>query len=714
MLRRMGPFVLLLLALGCSPAPESPEARYEATVKARAWFENGDLKRAQAILSELADESRDPVAWTNLGLVQWRRGQERAAEQSWTTALQVDPQDARAHYDLGVLRQTRGHELRDEAQSNGSEKKQAESARLLALALQDFEAAAGADPTAPAIRAALAAAYADAGRHDLADKSRAEAARLDPSGTSATAEAARLIDVQVPPRPPVSTAGAITVRFRRDSLDARATGLAVADVNGDGRPDLVLAGSDVALRADSAGTGVRWTPQPVLPAGTVRAAITLLADRDDRPDVILAATLPIPDASAGAATAKPAAPPSLHTRVWLLHGGSSAPDLVADVPYEIRAWQSCDFDRDGHLDLVIATTSAPGLHVWRNDGNGRFDTEFAARGLESMPPLRDVVCGDFSGDQRPDLVAADVAGRLRVLVQTAAGAFVNTSRVAGLNLERARVVDAADMDADGTLDLLVGNENGLWLLANRGSARFVRAAAYRVPQTTYAHDRPVEVPVAGLVRFDFDNDGFEDIVTLHSRGPVIAPATNFAVGGKVMPADARGSSAGVAEDTAPEPPLPNAPRASDLALWRNSGRGVLFAAEDRLESASAPVLTGSVAAADFDLDGDLDLACVRADSVVEVQWNEGGSANGYLEISLAGPRGIQDGVGAWLEVHTGTLVQSSRITTQPVRAGIGMATRLDVVRVTWPDGAVENLIDVRVPADRILRIVRSAPGVSGP
>jgi hypothetical protein len=317
--------------------------------------------------------------------------------------------------------------------------------------------------------------------------------------------------------------------------------------------------------------------------------------------------------------------------------------------------------------------------------------------------VRDFACADFTGDRRPDLVCVDRSGRLRVLAQRQDGGFADVTHISGLTAERARVIASGDMGADGWTDLLLGNEQGLWVYANLGAARFVRQAVYRAPQTRYLHDREARAPVAGVRIADVDNDGLPDVLTMHPRDGVWPATVAAAAAG---PASAKPAPT---EDTAPEQPIPGGWGPASLRVWRNDGRGVLLDAGEKLDVVGDSLLAITPVTADLDLDGDLDIGCVRADSLVVVMWNIGGEANRRLLVELAGPRGLRDGIGARLELHVGSLVQSLEIEVQPSWLGIQRESKLAVVRIVWPDGAVENHLDVPVPKDGTLRLERGAP-----
>jgi len=683
--------VMLAATLGCTATIEAPEARYAATVRARAWFENGDMKRATRVLRDLTRDSRDPVAWTNLGLARYRAGDTEAAERAWTQAVEFDRNAAAAHFWLGLLTRAQGRDELRRAQKNSrhADERREQARVLFESAAKSLETSIAADPSEPVAHLLLAEV-----RRDLADepgvaRASAEARRLDPAGL-ASLEASPLASLQLPPHPRPTSTGRIPVRFASQVLGFRASRLEVAGPDAEGRSELLLAGSGAVVGADSTPSGLRWNVRSLLGDRAVTSALRADIDADGRTDLVLFSSA---DSSKGASD------------VWFVRGGRATPERLLRIEYPITAARAVDLEPDGDPDLVLAVPGAPGLRVWRNTG-ARLEAGAAVPGLDALPAMRDVTCTDINGDRRPDLLCVDVAGRLRVLVQRVDGGFANVSHLAGLTAERARVIATADMDADGLTDLLLGNDHGLWVYANRGAARFVRAAAYQTPQTRYVHERSTHIPVVAMYVADVDNDGLPDVLTVHPRvevdPQVVARATQ-------TPAADREPARSASEDTAPELPLVPFTGPTGLRVWRNDGRGVLLDASEQLDVVGDTLLAIAPVAADLDRDGDQDLGCVRADSVVVVMWNDGGNANRRLRVELVGPRGTRDGSGARLELHVGALVQSVEVREQPVRLGIQHESKLGIVRIVWPDGKVENHLDVPVPADGTLRFTRGAP-----
>lgn len=365
------------------------------------------------------------------------------------------------------------------------------------------------------------------------------------------------------------------------------------------------------------------------------------------------------------------------------------------------AW--LDFDRDGWLDLFVLhyvqwsieqdlfctldgvaksyctpeSYQGQSLTLYRNTGKGTFDDVSKAAGvLDATSKALGIALIDVEGDGWIDVFVANDTQPNRLYRNNHDGTFTDIGVTAGVAFNEAGVaragmgVDAADYDGSGRQSLVIGNFSNemMALYTNEGTGVFIDEAP-----TTAIGRASLLTLTFGAFFFDYDLDGRVDI---------------FAANGHVADDISRVQ--------------PTVTYAQSPQLYRNIGGRRFDDASALVGSAfMEPMVARGAAYADIDLDGDLDVVVTANGGPAKLWRNDGGSSHNALRVTLEGSSSNRDGIGTkvqamvdgrpgpWAVVKTGSsyLSQSER----PVTLGLGSGSGVSGLRVTWPDGRVLDL-----------------------
>jgi tetratricopeptide (TPR) repeat protein len=177
-----------------------------------------------------------------------------------------------------------------------------------------------------------------------------------------------------------------------------------------------------------------------------------------------------------------------------------------------------DFDNDGLLDIVTSDFGqcAP-MHFFHNNGNGTFSDRTAQAGLSDQLGGLNLIQADYNNDGCLDILvlrgAWEFPQRKSLLRNNCDGTFTDVTAAAGLGDPATDTQTAvwADIDNDGYLDLLVGNENvPSQLFHNNGNGTF----------TDISHKAGVDHMgySKAVVAADYDNDGYVDFYVSNLDG----------------------------------------------------------------------------------------------------------------------------------------------------------------------------------------------------
>jgi hypothetical protein len=385
-----------------------------------------------------------------------------------------------------------------------------------------------------------------------------------------------------------------------------------------------------------------------------------------------------------------------------------------------------DVDNDGDLDLFVTNyvewsreidfavdyrltgigraygppTNFPGTHsfLYRNEGNGTFVDIAAAAGIHVVHPATGKPIGkalgvmpiDVDQDGWIDFIVANDTVRNFFFHNRGDGTFAEEGAQAGLAFDRngnatgAMGIDAAWYRNDDALGIVIGNFAGEMTslyVSQETSTSFVDEA---IGEGIGAASRLMLT--FGAFFFDADLDGRLDL--LHANGHieqdinVVQPSQSY--------------------------------RQSAQLFW-NAGAAAqatfIPAPLDRTGDLARPIVGRGAAYADIDNDGDLDVVLTQVGDRPLLLRNDQNFAYHWLRIKLIGQRDNRDAIGARIELSAGGVTQRRFVMPTrsylsqvelPVTFGLGRAERVDTLKITWPNGEVQELANT--PIDTALVI----------
>ncbi|AOS43596.1 FG-GAP repeat protein [Lacunisphaera limnophila] len=396
-----------------------------------------------------------------------------------------------------------------------------------------------------------------------------------------------------------------------------------------------------------------------------------------------------------------------------------------------------DYDRDGWLDVYVQTNlldtvKAPNGqrdYLFHNRGDGTFEDVTVRAGITDENLAHGTAVWDHDGDGWPDLyVANDFTAPDKLYRNNRDGTFTDViHRVVPVMPYSSMGADQGDLNNDGRPDLLVADMAATSHEKDHRGMAYSRTLKTGTPEPAAGEalqtsrntlflntgtGRVLEAAhLAGLdatdwtwsVRFeDLDNDGRVD---LHVTNGMIREYQNVDLLDRMVMAETFPERVGL---------MRGSPKLAEANLaYRNLG-DLRFEEVGAAWGLNQTGVSFGAAYGDFDGDGDLDVIYANHEDHPTVLRND--SPTGHrLVIALRGTVSNRYGVGGTVRIETATGSQVRTLTlargylssSEPIlHFGLGEETIITRLTVEWPSGHTQRFTDIR--AERKLTITEPA------
>jgi Tfp pilus assembly protein PilF len=429
-------------------------------------------------------------------------------------------------------------------------------------------------------------------------------------------------------------------------------GACMLDVTGDGHTDLVLMQSgDQAIRVLHRGSNGAFAETSAASAGLIakgRGVACAVGDFDG--DGLNDLAVALDDA----------------VLLFRNLGKGKFQNVTADTGITPRNRPSgltfIDYDHDGDLDLfVTGSPLKPGDEssvLWRNNGNKTFTEVTEPTGLGGSGRTASAILTDFNNDRAVDIAVTGDAPAPVVYVNPREGKYPAQPIYPAGSLPASLGIAVLDFNKDGWMDIALTHEGapGLTLWRNIEGPNHVGRSFERVQLPLADATR-----VWGLTPIDIDNDGWIDLAAV------------------------------VETKSGPQ-----------VRVLRNRGDGSFEDVSHAL-GLDAVKLTAPRGLMAVEGDGAADLLVTQLNAPPILLHNVGANKNHFVRLDLAGLADNKTAIGVKVEIFSNGYWQkwemagASGYQTQAapqLLVGLGDGEKVDLLRILWPTGVLQDEIDL--------------------
>ncbi|MBZ0112199.1 MAG: FG-GAP-like repeat-containing protein [Thermoanaerobaculia bacterium] len=371
--------------------------------------------------------------------------------------------------------------------------------------------------------------------------------------------------------------------------------------------------------------------------------------------------------------------------VWVLDRGESAFHYLGDLAGGRRILAG-DLDADGAMERVVLGEG--GVTIFGRPAGSDWRVWSLEQELTASA-VQEGILHDFELDGDLDLLMIDRQGQIR-LARNRGEAGLGSPESPGLPIEQGSRLFARDLDLDDDPDLMIASGSVVFILSNHRQGEYQVTAELSVAGT-----------VESLLTTDLDGDDSVDLTIL------VNGQLRFFAGREARSFEAKPDWDATAASLASGSPVVSLAAADldldgdlDLIIERQGHAGpraievietYRLAVIARIEG--LPVGTSGLLTMDLDADHDEDLLLATPDGL-ETLRTSGAEDQGWVEVVLRGlaSKVPLDGRGTRVDVWFGLDRQSFEMTRPELVVGLGGRTPA-LIEVTWPNGITELVFD---------------------